>query len=652
MKGFVTPLSILVALLAIGGGKADGMPSYEGNVVRITPGMSIQGAVDVAQPGDIITLAPGVYYESVVVQRSGTAEAPIVITAEDPGTATISGAMTPDFDLQFSQVAGDLYSAPVPWTVRWVMVDGRTLIGYDDVQGLTDQRIPGYSSGNLVDGPPEGFVWVDGMLYVRLLNGQDPSNAEVEIHRSFPLAELPDPNTTFWGDRTWTALNDPSGANFVITGQHVVLAGLKLHLGPIAAVNVAADDVTIHDCYIDGSWRSIRSGSFDRVTLEHNEFSGYPAYQWIRWGYLNGKQWDLWNAIYNSNLNITHLNHSGESFDLNHNLVYECFDCLQPRNMGSLDPAHTSEYGYNAVMSCGDECIEFDTRQPINLRVHDNFFMDATVLLALSPVQGGGLTIDHNIAYSSPEYGLGSTALFKFDCPWCQPGSDPTQLVTIAHNTLVSSTGQLWWTGQNHTYENSIAENNIFYTRRESGWVSSQFTLSPYNLHSGPSMDPGAPNVGHLIHASDPDLASPPAMADGALVDGSRQQLPVIPYQTEPATSSDPMVDFRLQPGGVSVDAGNPALHLDDEYHHTRSGVAPDLGAIELGDDWDLSTGPRWATGAKKPWRPAPPPSLPPEWLGTPVPEPGSALSGLTAIVVLAALRRRRGSGPRSESQR
>lgn len=623
------------------------MPTYEGNIVRITPDMKIQDAVDVAQPGDVITLAPGIYYESVVVSRSGTPQSPIVITAEDPGTATISGATDPGYDFDFAWVGDDLYRANVPWTVRWVMVDGRNLMSYNDLAGLTNFRIIGHDSGTNVDGPPEGFVWVDGALYLRLLNGQDPSDAMVEIHRSFSLAESDESNIEFFGNRAYPsgrdhALDNPSGSNVTITGHHVILAGLKLHLGPLVAVNIAGDHVTIRDCYIDGAWRSIRAGDSDYVTVEYNEFSGYPAYQWVRWGSLNGRQWDLWNAIYNSNLNINHVHHSGRSFDLSHNLIYECFDCLWPRNMGSLDPADTSNYGHNAVMSCGDECIEFDTREAINLRVHDSFFMDATAVLALSPVQGGGLMIDHNIVYISSEYGLGSSVMLKFDCPWCGSYGGPTKLVTIVHNTFVNSKWRLFWTGQNHTYEDSIAENNIFYTRRQASWVNDQFTLSPYNLNSGPDMNPNAPHMSHLISAVDPDFISSPAMANGVLWNGSRQPPPVIPYQTDRLTSNDPMIDFRLQPAGVSVDAGNPALYLDDQYHHGRSGSAPDLGAIEVGDEWELATGPRWATGYKMPWRPAPPPSLDSKWLGT-VPEPGPVLGIFAGVVVLAVLKKRAG---------
>ena len=187
MKRFVTPFLVWGALVLIHlTAMADETPRYEGNIVLITSSMSIQDAVDVAQPGDIITLAPGTYYESVVVDRSGTSEAPIVITAQIPGSATISGATAPEYDLGLTHVQGDLYSAEVSWHVRWVMADGRNLMSYNDLAGLTSFTIPGHDSNSIVDGPPEGFVWEDGTLYLRLLDGQNATEADIEIHRSFP----------------------------------------------------------------------------------------------------------------------------------------------------------------------------------------------------------------------------------------------------------------------------------------------------------------------------------------------------------------------------------------------------------------------------------------------------------------------------------
>lgn len=54
------------------------------------PLASIQRAVDLAGPGDTVSLAPGVYLQDVISRRSGTASAPIVI--KGPPDAVLKGA--------------------------------------------------------------------------------------------------------------------------------------------------------------------------------------------------------------------------------------------------------------------------------------------------------------------------------------------------------------------------------------------------------------------------------------------------------------------------------------------------------------------------------------------------------------------------------
>lgn len=53
------------------------------------PWRTMQKAVDIAEPGDVINLSQGEYFQDVVTKRSGTASAPIVITG--PQTAVIKG---------------------------------------------------------------------------------------------------------------------------------------------------------------------------------------------------------------------------------------------------------------------------------------------------------------------------------------------------------------------------------------------------------------------------------------------------------------------------------------------------------------------------------------------------------------------------------
>src|SRR3712207_5525592 len=47
---------------------------------QATPWRTIQKAVDLAGPGDVLSLAPGTYLQDVISKRNGTASAPITIT--------------------------------------------------------------------------------------------------------------------------------------------------------------------------------------------------------------------------------------------------------------------------------------------------------------------------------------------------------------------------------------------------------------------------------------------------------------------------------------------------------------------------------------------------------------------------------------------
>ena len=68
-------------------------------------------------------------------------------------------------------------------------------------------------------------------------------------------------------------------------------------------------------------------------------------------------------------------------------------------------------------------------------------------------------------------------------------------------------------------------------------------------------------------------------------------------------------IDFKIRANSAAVDAGAPGK--DEEYFHKSAGKAPDLGAIELGEEWHFPRpGPRWATGSEIAGRPTLPASM------------------------------------------
>jgi len=371
----------------------------------------------------------------------------------------------------------------------------------------------------------------------------------------------------------------------------VVIEGLRLHLGAGASVVVCGNDVTVRDCYMSGAHIGVFQPDevrvpprdsprppegFTRVyrntTVEYCEFSGYPCYQWDRRG-------PYWDALYFSNMAAVFMNYGGPRSVVRHNWSYECFDGLEPRGNGTGSPADASELAYNLIQNCADDSIEFDSAAAMNLRAHHNVVLDGMCLLSLCPVLGGGLTIDHNILYVSPEHGLDWCVFFKMGSPW---GSDlPTQGMRIFHNTMVNTKRWIYWCGEEHRYENNVLENNVFYCARSRGWGLRNLVPSRHNLYCGPKISPR--DIPEMMH-----------------------------YDGSPFVSMRPM-DFTLRSDGPAVDAGAAGTN----YYHEARGKAPDLGAIELGDTWQFPRpGPRWARGNEITNRPPIPASLPLKWVG------------------------------------
>ena len=572
---------------------------------KISVNDDIQKALDSATPGDTIVLKDGVYYQNLVITSGGTPGKPVTLKAANGGAVTLSGAVRLEEAkrIKFELVEGDLYKAAVPHRVWWVMVDPRNLVNYGKLDLLKKFLFPDQSNGELKQCVTEGFAWQDGTLYIRLENKADPNTAAIEISRLTGGHTSAEPE--FAKEGRWapdTGFDVPGLGHLysrtlgliTVKADNVAIEGLRLHMGVGAAVIVYGNDVTIRDCYITGSHLGIcqpdevklpprgeeprlitpSSRNGRGLTVDYCEFSSPPGFESCRRGF--------WAGLYAANISGVFMNYGGARSVVRHNWVYDSSqDHLQPRGNNTSAPEDASEVAYNLFQNSGDDSIEFDSASPMNLRVHHNVILDAMCLLALSPVMGGGLTIDHNILYVSPEHGLEWCAMFKGGSPW---GSAlPTQGVRIVHNTMVNTQGHdigLWWVG-GHRYENNVLENNIFYVAQSQNFSAQGLVFSRQNLYCGLKVDPK--HIPEMMH-----------------------------YDGSPFVSMNPM-DFALRADGPAVDAGVASK----DYHHEARGKAPDLGAIELGETWQFPRpGPRWVKDNDIPNRPAIPASLPLKWVG------------------------------------
>lgn len=92
------------------------------------PFRTIQRAASLAQPGDTVLIRGGVYRETVVPANSGTSTAPIVFSAYNGESVTVSGA---DPVTGWTASGGAVYSTSLPWTMGpgadQIFVDGRMI---------------------------------------------------------------------------------------------------------------------------------------------------------------------------------------------------------------------------------------------------------------------------------------------------------------------------------------------------------------------------------------------------------------------------------------------------------------------------------------------------------------------------------------------
>jgi hypothetical protein len=96
----------------------------EGPGTADRPLKTIARAAQLAGPGDIVTVRPGVYREAVRLRRSGTAEAPIVFAGDPAGGVVVTGA---DLITNWKKVEGDacIYAAPWPHVFAIAHTDGK-----------------------------------------------------------------------------------------------------------------------------------------------------------------------------------------------------------------------------------------------------------------------------------------------------------------------------------------------------------------------------------------------------------------------------------------------------------------------------------------------------------------------------------------------
>ncbi|MBN2290529.1 MAG: right-handed parallel beta-helix repeat-containing protein [Candidatus Glassbacteria bacterium] len=414
----------------VGGGKeyfvaVSGDSSNPGTLGK--PFAAIQQAADLARPGDVVWVMPGVYREEVTVSRSGNRQAYIAFLARG-GPVVLSGAdpyyESPEPGEKWSAEGNGVFFSDPGRRTRYLAADGDRLYHY-----LTRKEFDEF-----ICGQPGGWYQDEnsGRLYVRLSSGDDPDSHLMQV------AAL---------DAGFTV----KGADYVLIDGFEVRDYGRQTAGSGVRLDGAAWCV-VRNCSIHGmNSKVLLSGARAEGNLvESCELWDTSIHLW---------PWAMTKGHDEEGAGVMSTGGRG-------NVVRGCrmhglFDGLAPSYWDSL----WSE-SYNCDWDVYDNEI-FDTRDDIiepegpciNFRFWNNYCHNLFVGVSLAPINVGPAYVMYNVVYDQ------SWMCLKYS------GIGPGRCY-LYHNTFYSKQPAVHTITCSRPLEAQTFRNNIFFATAYAFWTS------------------------------------------------------------------------------------------------------------------------------------------------------------------------------------
>ncbi len=269
-------------------------PGASGTGTEDAPYGSIQKAADAVEPGDVVMIKPGVYYESVELKKTGTADKPIIFRASEYGKnkVIITGA---DKTIRENK-SGDLwtcvdsergiYQLPLDHKPMRVLYNGASITAVGQYEFLRDRNYGEGEDYDFATYKQTSYYDADAkMLYVRLRDDEKYGKRNPNENL---MAVSPPAYSSYEEDGVTNSASfdsyiiDDISYNFAIIPEaeaHVVLYGLTFETPGFTGVYVRGSDAVISNCWFEGCANAVCGGarhdldvySSDRVTVEHCE---------------------------------------------------------------------------------------------------------------------------------------------------------------------------------------------------------------------------------------------------------------------------------------------------------------------------------------------------------------------------------------------
>ncbi len=567
---------------------------------------TIQEACDVAAPGDVVHVAPGVYFENIQLKNAGQPGRPITFRASDgkQGSVTVTAARE---DIRKKSVSWEivdpalnLYAIPHPAKPSRVLYDGVDLLPYPDLESLKKFRFAEGYPGTL-----HGFAFSNGTLYVRLHasgrygsldpNGHTMAVAPAGSGFKGAAVQIKGPRDYIWG---------------VVTGgpSHVILDGFTFETPGIAAIYAPDGDVTVRNCWFVGCRSGVAgrpvvpdsTKNTNRVTIENCDYHQFPAFDDMKevielhlkdpWR-ADGKQlkqriywWQRKGDQKGDGISYTTTYESGMATDIGNDwVIRRCHvhDALEALSMWGVDLSTNLQVYENRFERLIDNAIEAENRA-VNLSFHHNEVVDVFEPFSWQPLRAvpwpGPIYIYENLVLTTPAgQGLwkktgtvpGVWKLGASENNWQRTDIklDPHEPVRapgegfLAFNNTVICPGSVAITriqSPSRFFENFFLFNNVF--------VLDDLSTNPADRFANIGF---AANVGVFLAPQDPATTAAFTANDGVLL---------------PAVEQLGMLD----PGKGDFSPGSQSPAIGKQRPSSPPSALANAGAIVAGKAWTL----------------------------------------------------------------
>lgn len=489
---------------------------------------SLSVAIGAAQPGDEVVLTTGRYFTGELrTQRSGTADKPIVIRAEENGRAILDGAYPQQF--KWTRVSQGLYRTDIDKPgAHLVVVDGRRLMSYRSLEDLKALHwgLPGiYAEQN--------------SLYIKLKKGADPNGRYIAVSRFNDAFRVDHDYFRFEGlefnhyghGEYAIAIYFMGGSNNVVQRNRFVNNDVDIAFKYATGGNVIQDNV-FFDTVQDWPWDAVKTSRGD-PTIEAGAVMMYGPM-------------------------------TGQGNVIRRNTFQGQFDAVRPCAPDANKVGGETDVYRNTISRIADDAIEADG-DCLNIRIFQNHIHDVLVGISTAPARFGPTYIVRNLIYRT---GFGNNQFagtsFKFNNNY----AGFTGPIYLFHNTIdavlknshgIDLKNPSYWTG-------IVSRNNIY--RGTEFAISNVNTEHPVDFQYDNFVSTSRRNYARWGEKAYRSL--------GALKSATSTFAHTL--NVKPGFRNTDYGDYTLNASSALIDAGVPIPGINDDY----SGSAPDVGAFEF----------------------------------------------------------------------